>query len=335
MADQPNAFRIRFLLTFSVITRILSGVAIGILLLFLFPLVVPYLDRASSYSYIQTALTAERALDAVVEENVPTTIGGRDMSRWFVVAGMFMLSGLFNGWARWSSDKAQFLKFKSTVDAWKTGLHLSENAVVLGPVNDKLEQLKTADRSDRERLLREFADTKRKLDAMGRDLAFLAIDIADSTGMKEGEDRASIEHDFKEYKRLVDRTLKSLGCLKSTWTPDGVMSAFASVDGAVRAAREVMSRLEPFNREVKTMRRDFIVRCGVNAGFVYFDDALPLEEISDRVIDVAGHLQKHAKPNSVCLAKPAIEPLNDRNGFEPAGRVIDGYEIYEWELKRS
>jgi len=41
-------------------------------------------------------------------------------------------------------------------------------------------------------------------------------------------------------------------------------------------------------------------------------------------------MQKNAQPNTVCVAKPAIEPLNDRIGFEPSGKIVDGYEVYEW-----
>jgi len=49
------------------------------------------------------------------------------------------------------------------------------------------------------------------------------------------------------------------------------------------------------------------------------------------VIDIAGHMQKNAMPNSVCVAKPAIELLNERGGFEPSRRTVDGYEVYEWK----
>lgn len=166
---------------------------------------------------------------------------------------------------------------------------------------------------------------------MGRHLAFLAIDVVDSTGMKQGEERATIERDFKEYKRFVERILQEHGSLKSAWTPDGVMSCFPNVDAAVQAGRDVVNGLETFNRDVKVMRSEFHVRCGVNFGYVYFDDSIPLEEISDRAIDIAGHLQKQAKPDTVFIPKHAIEPLCDRIGFEPSGRVVDGYEVYEWK----
>ena len=333
--NKTPSFRIYYLNTISILTRIASGIAIGILLLCIVPMIVPYVDNANSFQYVRSALTAELAINTIVKQNIPTKIGGRDMTRWIIIVGMIILSSSLGGWSERSREKAQYLKFKFSIDQWKADMHLSDNAIVLAPLQNKLEQLKTAKKKDREQLLHDFAETKKKLDEMGRDVAFLAIDIVDSTGMKQGEERASVEHDFKEYKRLVERTLNTFGCLKSTWTPDGVMSAFTTVDAAVRAAREIIGKLEMFNRDVKTIRRDFMIRCGVNSGFVYFDESVPLEEISDRVIDIAGHMQKHAKPNSVCVAKPAIEPLDDRGGFEPAGRVIDGYEVYEWEWKKS
>lgn len=56
-----------------------------------------------------------------------------------------------------------------------------------------------------------------------------------------------------------------------------------------------------------------------------------MEEMSDRVIDVAGHMQKYALPGTIAIAKPAIEPMQEREGFKPTGKVIDGYDVYHWE----
>jgi len=322
--------KMRWLHTVSISTRIMSGVMVGIIILFLLPLVIPFIEDAAQYGYIRSALFIERAITAGVKYNIPTKIAGKDMSRWIIIITAFFLSSWLSGVSTRAQDKAEYYGFKRNIDDWKQRMNLSDNAIVLSPLQQKLEQLKTAKKKDREDLLREFADIKKKLDETGRDLAFLAIDVVDSTGMKQGEERAIVEHDFREYKRFVETTLNSHGSLKSAWTPDGVMSAFKSVDAAVRAAREVINGLDGFNLNVKSMRRDFSLRCGVNSGFVYFDDSMPLEEISDRVIDIAGHMQKNAKPNTVCIAKPTIEPLSERNGFEPSGRMVDGYEVYEW-----
>jgi class 3 adenylate cyclase len=207
--------------------------------------------------------------------------------------------------------------------------HISSRAEVLDPIRKKLESFKGGNKHDREDLLRIFAETKKKLDTMGMDLAFLSIDVVDSTGMKQGEEKALIEHTFKEYKRLVENKMKANGVLKSAWTPDGVMMCFTSIDSAVRTARQVIDALPEFNAKVKSIKSDIAIRCGINSGYVYCDDSMPMEEMSDRVIDVAGHMQKHAAPNSIFIAKPAIEPTNE-GGFSPASRVIDGYDVYSW-----
>jgi hypothetical protein len=149
--------------------------------------------------------------------------------------------------------------------------------------------------------------------------------------MKVDEEKAVVQHDFIQYRNFVSQILTDHKCLKSTWTPDGVMTCFPTVDGAVLAATDVISGLEAYNRDVKQMRRDFSVRCGVNSSFVIFDESMPLEMISDRAIDIAGHMQMYADPNTVNIAKPAIEPLLERTGFSPSGKVVDGYEVYAWE----
>jgi len=113
------------------------------------------------------------------------------------------------------------------------------------------------------------------------------------------------------------------------------MACFSNVDDAVSAGKDVIKGLDHFNRHVKLMTRNFSVRCGVNAGYVHFDDATPLEEMSDRVIDIAGHMQKHAQPGSVAIARKVIEPLRDLKGFEPTKKVVDGYEVAQWAPGRS
>src|SRR6185369_2993113 len=109
-----------------------------------------------------------------------------------------------------------------------------------------------------------------------------------------------------------------------------VMACFTDVDNAVQAGKDVIRALVHFNREVKLMRTDFAVRCGVNSGFVHFDERTPLEAISDRVIDIAGHMQKYAEPNTVAVAHKVIAPLRNPAGFTPTDRVVDGYQVASW-----
>ncbi len=328
MAKTPTVI---FLYLSSFAMRVLGLLCIAVILLFLVPLAVPYMSGAASYPYIKSALRFERVLNADVRRIIPTTILGYNMTRWIVIVGMLILNSVFASMRRRMSYSALYYEQKHSLKQWEAKMKLADDSEAVTPLKRTLEQLRTArNKDDREQLLQLFVETKRKLDAFGRDLAFLAIDVVDSTGMKQGEERAIIENDFREYKRFVEKIFAANGVVKAAWTPDGVMACFKSVDAAVRTGREVITGLEDFNKSVKSMRRDFVVRCGVNSGFVYFDDSVPLEEVSDRAIDIAGHMQKHAEPNTVCVASPSIEPLRDRLGFEPTGRTVDGYEVYRW-----
>ncbi len=311
---------------------ILRILAFAVILLFLLPLAIPYVKDATSYPYVKSALHLERTISAQVRSRIQTTIQGRNMTRPIVIVGAIILVSILGSARRRLSYWAVYRDHKHTVERYMAKMKLPDNAAALTPLNRTLEQLKDAtSKHDRERLLQEFVEIKKKLDTFGRDLAFLSIDVVDSTGMKVGEEKPIIENDFREYKRFVDRIFTSHGVIKAAWTPDGVMACFPTVDAAVNAGREVIAGLDDFNKNVKSMRRDFVVRCGVNSGFVYLDDSVPLEEVSDRVIDIAGHMQKHARPNTVCVAKPSIMPLQNTLGFQPTDRVIDGYEVYEWQ----
>jgi class 3 adenylate cyclase len=183
--------------------------------------------------------------------------------------------------------------------------------------------------SDREHLLELYARAKKSLEEQKKHLAFLAIDVVDSTGMKRGEDSALAERDFRQYKKIVERQLAEHRALKAAWTPDGVMICFPTVPAAVAAAQGLIRELDRFNREVKTITAEFRVRCGINAGRVMFDEAVRMEEMADRTIDIAGHMQKYAEPNSIYLDARVLEGL-DAHGFRDAKKQVDGCDVYEW-----
>jgi len=329
--DQPKAKKSLRLLPYkslALLMWLLGICSVILILIFLLPLALPYIKNALSFNYIRKALDIERFFAGLIRDVMPTKIYGYDLTRWIGVLLAFVFFRIFMNLKDRLENRSNNLKIINDYEYWKSQMQLSDDSNVLSPLRDRIKTFQTANKKDREELLKLFAETKKKLDAMGRDLAFLSIDIVDSTGLKEGEERAAIEYDFREYKKFVEQKLNSNGVIKSTWTPDGVMCCFSTVDAAVQAARDVLNGLDEFNKNVKTMRGEFRIRCGINAGYLYFDDTLPLEEMSDRVIDIAGHMQKHAAPNSICIAKPAIEPLQNKDGFVSTSKIVDGYEMY-------
>jgi class 3 adenylate cyclase/uncharacterized protein YggT (Ycf19 family) len=205
----------------------------------------------------------------------------------------------------------------------------------LTEMDSKFEALNTTKvkGSDRKKILKEFATLKSQLDSMGQQLAFLAIDVVDSTGMKRDEDKYLSAYDFDRYNQLVNESLQQSGVIKFAMTPDGIMSCFRTVDDAVTAAKTLLDKLKDFNAHEKKIKQKFQIRCGINAGFVYMDEDTPLEQIADRVIDIAGHMQKYAKPNCINIAASAIEPLKTRQGFDETADVIDEQKVFEWSEK--
>jgi class 3 adenylate cyclase len=315
----------------SLAARLLTLLGLCLAAVFLVPFAVPHIKDALSFRYIAQAVSLQESISAFLHSHIPTVIGGRDLTLWIVFGGAFIIMLTGRRLRRNFSSRRDRLLPKIQFETFKATQNLSDNAKVLRPLKDQLEDIEmAASGKEREKLLTLFAQTKKKLDAMGKDLAFLAIDVVDSTGMKQGEEKAIIENDFREYKKFVESKIGAQGAMKSAWTPDGAMICFPTINAAVQAARDIINGLGTFNSSVKTIRADFAVRCGVNFGYVYFDDSMPMEEMSDRVIDIAGHMQKYAAPNTICVAKQAIEPVDEREGFISASKVVDGYEVYMW-----
>lgn len=319
------------LIGFSWLLKIISHILGAFVLIFVASLVIPYLEGYSRYPILNFILEIGYWCKEFLRTQIPTKVGKHDLTIWILIVGTFFIKGTLSQTSDKLKDKIYFIHFKRKYELWKSQQNIKKGSAITSKLDETLMDLQSAKPRDREQILKQFIETKKKLDAMGRDLAFLSVDVVDSTKMKDGEEKAFVEHDFKEFKRFVEGVLVGNGALKQAWTPDGVMTCFERVDQAVTAGRHVIIGLDAFNKNIKAMRHDFAVRCGVNAGFVYYDENLPLEEIADRVIDIAGHFQKHAKPNSIWIAKPSIEPLSTREGFNPTTEVVDGYEVYEWK----
>ncbi len=193
-------------------------------------------------------------------------------------------------------------------------------------------EITTGERGQAQRLalLREYAEAKKVLFQEKRHLAFLAVDVVGSTRMKVGEDKLVIEHAFSEYKKFVEHILKVNNAWKTTWTPDGVMAAFLQAQDAVKSGQEVLKGLSWFNDGIHHMRTPFNVRCGVNVGEVVFPEEKKMEEITDHVIDIAGHMQKYAQPGSLWLSREALREVGELTGFNSTGQQVDGFEVMEW-----
>jgi tRNA A-37 threonylcarbamoyl transferase component Bud32/class 3 adenylate cyclase len=311
--------------------RILAGLLLVAIVALLIPLGIPYLENATSYGWVRQIQDIDVRLTGLVKSFIPTKVGAYDLARLVLIGIAFALSRVVEGVAESFAKKQADRDIKRRYDAFKQGIGLSDKSRALAPIRKKMESLKPGDAKSRDELVQLMIETKKKLDSLARHVAFLAIDVVGSTDMKLGEEKAFIEHDFREYKKMVEAVMEARGALKAAWTPDGVMICFPTVDAAIGAAQDVLKGLEHFNAEVKNIKAPFRVRCGINAGKVTYDKATPMEEMSDRVIDVAGHMQKYAGSDTVFIGRDVLEGSSATEGFKSAGQEVDGYEVFHWK----
>jgi class 3 adenylate cyclase len=183
----------------------------------------------------------------------------------------------------------------------------------------------------REALYKEYRKIEKTLrEAQRRRCTFLSVDVVGSTGMKSGETEIAITATFRAYEELLRRTFKATHAWKESWTPDGVMICFLNREDAVKAAQTILEKLLVFNERENTLKTRFDVRCGINEGDVVIFDDSDVEKLVEHTIDVAGHMQKYARPGTLLLNRELHELLETPAGFQPAAKEVDGYQTYEW-----
>ena len=184
----------------------------------------------------------------------------------------------------------------------------------------------------REDLLRKYQDIEKALKASKHKLCtFLSIDIVGSTQMKVGEKETEILASFRRYDEMLRKIFEKYGAWKQAWTPDGVMICFLDRELAVGAGQRVLQSLKKFNENDNKLHTPFSVRCGLNEGEVVIYEDSKLEKIADRVIDVAGHMQKQGTPGTLWLPADVYNSLGNKVGFQPLQTEVDGYAVFEWK----
>jgi len=183
-------------------------------------------------------------------------------------------------------------------------------------------------------LLKRYRQIEDALKASKRkSCAFLSIDVVGSTQMKHGEEDTAIAATFQAYEEMLNQTFQQHGAWKVAWTPDGVMVCFLQLDLALAAGQCVLQSLKRFNEVHDKLRTSFRVRAGLNYGEVSIFEDSKLERIADHVIDVAGHMQKEGRPNSLWVGEEVYNLLADKSGFRLVGEEVDGMRVYEWSLE--
>jgi hypothetical protein len=309
--------------SFAYVMRIIRRLILAFIALYFFTIWFSNFNDIDNYPIIQKVTHIGESVNnyflTEMRNFLPTTFEGKKIADWkLLLSGSIALYIFFGIIGGRFSRKAELLRDKSAELA-------KPNSGAMG--SHTLVNLK------RNELLKIYADAKKTLEDHKQELAFLSIDVVDSTGMKVGEETVMAELDFSQYKGFVVAIINKNKALKSTWTPDGVMICFENVKDTVKAAQEIIIGLKEFNQKIKVIKRDFRIRAGINSGVVYSDATTPMEEMTDRVIDIAGHMQKYGCVDGISISKHAIEPLLEEFDFVDASRLVDDCPVYEWKPK--
>jgi len=180
-------------------------------------------------------------------------------------------------------------------------------------------------------LLREYSEGQQRRSNKGQRLAVLSMDVVGWARMTQSEDALVVEHAFAEYKKFVDRLLRSFQGAKTSFAQDGTLCAFENTDDAVAAAQAILKELPWFNDGVHKLKSAFHLRCGINSGELAIPDGKGLEELKSDVIDLAVDMQKSAPPDALWLPGEALAEASDNSGFTTVtGQKVDGRSVYEW-----
>jgi hypothetical protein len=147
-----------------------------------------------------------------IAKYIPTKFAGKDRTDWVLLVGLLLAAGLVGSIRTridWAMDRRAL---RRSAEKWRAELKVPAQSKIAVALDAKLQELQAGKTLDHQELLRIFAETKRKLDALGRDLAFLSVDIVGSTQMKQNEESAAIQHDFIEYRKMVERVFANAGC---------------------------------------------------------------------------------------------------------------------------
>lgn len=328
------------LLRLAEVTLVTARIAVFLLIiLFILPFLTYWKKDLALNPYYAKAVAFEQTIsepyDTMIKAMFPNAASKTPFELAKIII-LLMISGSLRRFSRNLHYYANYTRDRNELARWKSDRKMPIHSDVYSELQTKLDLLDiTKDKHESQKLYEEITELKKKLQSMSRFFAFLSIDVVDSTGMKNSEDRSLIQMDSLRFKKMVQKIFDNNLAVKSAWTPDGAMVCFNTVDNAILAAQEVLAELSNFNLHVKKIQRDFLIRCGIHSGIIYYDEHLPLEEITDQVIDIAGHMQKHAQPNTIAISQPSIKPVTNVEGFHKVEQVVDGMQVFCWSTDKE
>jgi pSer/pThr/pTyr-binding forkhead associated (FHA) protein len=153
--------------------------------------------------------------------------------------------------------------------------------------------------------------------------SFLDVDIVASRLMKGADEKA--EHiivSFGRFRAYVGGICEEWDGQVLNSNGDELMCFFESASSALLAASSILERLPEFNREQNLLSKEFRFRLGAHTGVSLVD--LSAGIAYSEVLDMAGHIQKQAEPNTLYISQQTMESVPGALPVTPVGELASG-----------
>ncbi len=159
-------------------------------------------------------------------------------------------------------------------------------------------------------------ELEREIEAFQVTGCFLDVDVVASRAMKSAGARP--EHiivSFERFRGFVSAICVEFGGQVLNSNGDELMCFFEQAREAVLAGCAILDRLADFNREQNLLAQPFRFRLGAHTGesLVDLDAGVAYSE----VLDLAGHIQKCAAPDSFLISEATLAALPSPIEVEP------------------
>jgi class 3 adenylate cyclase len=147
-----------------------------------------------------------------------------------------------------------------------------------------------------------------------REYTAVSVDVVQSGLSKSAASDLDAQLTFDAYHNWIDQKLAVFGSRNFSWSGDGLLAVFEQPEEAVACARSIRDELSQFNAKHNRLHRALQVRIGIHTGTILHDNSEGLGKIASRTFDLAGHLQKSARPNQIRISETTYALLKEGAG---------------------
>jgi len=159
---------------------------------------------------------------------------------------------------------------------------------------------------------------------------FMSIDIVGSTRLKDGVDSIVVVDTFQSFHQFIKDCIE--GCVSNVFSGDGIMCLYKDAQEPVDTAIKILAGLEDFNKNYSGLNGYMNIRVGINTGSILLGETRELGHLTERSIDIAGHLQKYGIPGQLLISESTLKNIRNKGEFTKRWKKIDNTTVFNHNI---